>query len=121
MTHSHEELANSTNVAGKPDAELLRLGDELTTLIDEINAGLHPEDADSSDRAMDRKGDLEKRIAATPANTFGGIAVKLRIATDNMDPDAPRYGDELNLLSVFADAKRLAGEPFESNPTNRRT
>ena len=91
------------------DAGLLRLGDELTTLINEINAGLHPEGAGGSDEAMKRKDNLEKRIAATPANTFAGIAIKLRIATDNMDSDAPRYGDELNLVSVLADAERLAG------------
>ena len=60
--------------------------------------------------------EIERQIAAIPANTFAGLAIKLRIGTDNQsfrtdlwfqEDDATT--DELNLMTAFADAERLAG------------
>ena len=59
---------------------------------------------------------LAGKIAATPANTFAGLAIKLRIGTDNQPfrlyPDFQKGDlgtDGLNLMSALADAERLAG------------
>ena len=60
--------------------------------------------------------EIERQIAATPANTFAGLAVKLRIGTDNQPfrlyPDFQEdqlSADELNLMAALADAERLSG------------
>ena len=103
--------------SNEPDAELLRLGAELTTFRKEMDAGLHPEEGgDVPDVAIEHLDEIERKIAAIPANTFAGLAVKLRIGTDNQSftlyPDLPASDlstDELNLMSALADAERLAG------------
>ena len=103
--------------SNEPDAELLRLGAELTTFRNEIDAGLHPEEGgDVPDVAIEHLDEIERKIAAIPANTFAGLAIKLRIGTDNqpfrLDPDSQEdqlSTDELNLMTALADAERLAG------------
>ena len=99
------------------DAELLRLGDEHKTFLGEIDAGGHDDaKGDVLGEAVERQVALEEQIAAIPANTFAGLAVKLRIGTDNQSfrlyPDLQADDlstDELNLMSALADAERLAG------------
>ena len=101
-----------------PDAELLRLGDEHRTYLDETHAGGH-HDAKGNvlDEATEHLAALEAKIAGTPANTFAGIAIKLRIGVDNLPmtlgtlPSGEEAStDELNLMSALADIERLAGE-----------
>ena len=60
--------------------------------------------------------DIEHQIATTPANTFAGLAIKLRIGTDNqifrwaLEFKVEELStDELNLMTALADAERLAG------------
>ena len=60
--------------------------------------------------------DIEHQIAAIPANTFAGLAIKLRIGTDNqifrwaLEFKVEELStDELNLMTALADAERLAG------------
>ncbi len=104
--------------SNEPDAELLRLGAELTTFRNEIDAGLHPEEVGNvADVAIEHLDEIERKIAAIPANTFAGLAVKLRIGTDNQrfktDLDfqvEDLTPDELSLMNALADAERLAGE-----------
>ncbi|MEE8607610.1 MAG: hypothetical protein V3S55_08400 [Nitrospiraceae bacterium] len=95
------------------DTALLALEAELTTFRNEIDAGLHPEEGgDVPDPAIKHLDEIERKIAATPASTFVGIAIKLRIGVDNLDPLDPgetRTTDELNLESALADLERLAG------------
>ena len=115
MTTTKRETATPSN---KPDAELLRLDAELTTFRNELDAGLHPEEGgDVPDVAIEHLDEIERKIAAVPANTFAGLAVKLRIGTDNqpfrLDPDSQEdqlTADELNLMTALADAERLAGD-----------
>lgn len=59
--------------------------------------------------------EIESQIAAIPANTFAGLAIKLRIGTDNqpfrwdLDFQVDELStDELNLMTALADAERLA-------------
>ena len=115
MTTTKRETATPSN---KPDAELLRLDAELTTFRNELDAGLPPEEGgDVPDVAIEHLDEIERKIAAVPANTFAGLAVKLRIGTDNqpfrLDPDSQEdqlTADELNLMTALADAERLAGD-----------
>ena len=103
--------------SNEPDAELLRLGAELTTFRKEIDAGLHPEEGgDVPDVAIEHLDEIERKIAAIPANTFAGIAIKLHIGTDNQPfrtdgcfNEGDASTDELNLMAALADAERLAG------------
>ena len=67
-------------------------------------------------RGWSEVDEIERQIAAIPANTFAGLAVKLRIGTDNQPfrlyPDFQEdqlSADELNLMAALADAERLAG------------
>ncbi|MCH8097874.1 MAG: hypothetical protein IID53_12430 [Proteobacteria bacterium] len=60
--------------------------------------------------------EIEHQIAAIPANTFAGLAIKLRIGTDNQTFKTDLCFkveelcmDELNLMTALADAERLAG------------
>ena len=60
--------------------------------------------------------EIEHQIAAIPANTFAGLAIKLRIGTDNQTFKTDLWfkveeltTDELNLMTALADAERLAG------------
>ena len=100
------------------DADLLRLGDEHKTYLDELHAGKHRDaEGDILDEATEHLDALAAKIAATPANTFAGLAVKLRIGTDNQrfktDLDfqvEDLTPDELSLMNALADAERLAGE-----------
>ncbi len=99
------------------DAELLRLGDEHKTFLGEIDAGGHDDaKGDVLGEAVEHRVALEEQIAAIPANTFAGLAVKLRIGTGNQPfrlyPDFQEdqlSADELNLMAALADAERLAG------------
>ncbi len=99
------------------DAVLLRLGDEHKTFLDEINTGGHRDaKGDILDEATEHRDALEEKIAATPANTFAGIAIKLRIGVDNLPmtlgtlpPGEEATTDELNLMSALVDVERLAG------------
>ncbi len=66
-------------------------------------------------RASDRTGqewggvsEIERQIVATPANTFAGIAIKLRVAAAEIPKDAHDLND-LAVLNALADAERLAG------------
>ena len=97
----------------EPDAELLRLNAEYSTFMDELHAGKYnDEKGDIPAEASCRWDGLEKKIADTPAESYAGIAIKLRIAVDNfcpLDPGEPRCTDELNIESALADAERLAG------------
>ena len=57
-------------------------------------------------------GELEREIIATAADGPAGLAVKLRIAVDNLSmnvPNAERPGDERAALAALADAEQLAG------------
>lgn len=67
-------------------------------------------------RSYDEANEIESQIAATPANTFAGLAIKLRIGTDNQPfrwdlnyRVEELSTDELNLMTALADAERLAG------------
>ena len=60
--------------------------------------------------------EIEHQIATTPANTFAGLAIKLRIGTDNQTFKTDLWfkveelcADELSLMTALADAERLAG------------
>ena len=107
-------VAAAPNIAAgaSQDAELLRLNAEYRTLLGEINAHKHnDEKGDLSAEACDRRDDLERKIANTPAETYAGIGIKLLIGVDNfcpLDPGQTRTTDELNLESALADAERLA-------------
>ncbi len=50
---------------------------------------------------------MERRIAAIPANTLTGIAIKLRIATEDLNEEDMRSSTNANLESALADAERL--------------
>ena len=67
-------------------------------------------------RAGDEVKEVERQIGNTPANTFAGLAIKLRIGTDNQPfkwdlnfKEEQLSTDELNLMTALADAERLAG------------
>ncbi len=62
-------------------------------------------------RAWDDVHEVARQIAETPASTFAGLVIKLRIAADGLSPEYPRdlETDELNLMAALADAERLAG------------
>ena len=110
---SRRETAAPDN---EPDAELLRLHAQCETFLIELYRGKHRDaNGDVSDEITGRMDHIERQIAAIPANTFAGIALKLRIGTDNQPftvdgrfnvDDAS--ADELNLMAALADAERLA-------------
>ena len=65
---------------------------------------------EEEEKYLKRVDELEKEIAKTPAHTFAGLAVKLRLATNGIcDPGEGKCTDELNALSALKDAERLAG------------
>ena len=100
------------------DAELLRLNAEYRTLLGEINAGKHYDaDGDLSAEATDRRDDLERKIADTPAETVAGVATKIRVAIVSFMAMCECAGIEMAddalplkmLNGVADDAARLAG------------
>ena len=103
--------------SNEPDAELHRLNAEYREFLAELNGGKHRNaNGDVSAEATGRMEDIEHQIATIPANTFAGLAIKLRIGTDNQrfktDLDFKEEElstDELNLMGALADAERLAG------------
>ncbi len=105
---------NTAAPSNEPDAELLRLNAEYRALMGEIDAGKYLNaEGEIFKEATDRRNDLERKIADTPAATYAGIGIKLLIAVDNFPPLGPgetRTTDELNLESALADAERLAGD-----------
>ena len=71
---------------------------------------------DRSKRGWSEVTEIEHQIATTPASTFAGLAIKLRIGTDNQRfktdlqfTEDQLSTDELNLMTALADAERLAG------------
>ena len=63
-------------------------------------------------RALGDVHEVARQIAETPASTFAGLVIKLRIAAVGLSPEYPRDSetDELNLMAALADAERLAGD-----------
>lgn len=91
------------------DAPILRMGAKIQTIKDRINAGSI---ADERRRDILDQGALsmENMVAATPAVTLAGVAVKLRLAIDGLVSGVDGRGhttDELNLLSALADVERM--------------
>ena len=100
------------------DADLNKAGGSFWLFISEMQA-LEPDDpsyAEDFGVLVNRLGDLEDQIMVTPADTFAGIAVKLRIAlyhavnelsaADAKEPEQhPLYGA---IRSALDAAKRLA-------------
>ena len=86
--------------------------------LQEIEDVLYPHRADQKaeyTRARDHReqewgevSEIESQIVATPANTFAGIAIKLRVAAIEIPKDAHDPND-LAILGALADAERLAG------------
>ena len=105
--------------AAEPDAELLRLNTKYRALMGEIDAGKHcVADGDLRDKATDRRDELERKIADTPAESYAGIGIKLLIGVDNLDPLDPgetRTADLLNLESALADAEHLLARSQEGD------
>ena len=71
---------------------------------------------DHTKRAWSEISVIEGQIATIPANSFAGLAIKLRIGTDNQrfKTDLNFHvdqlsTDELNLMTALADAERLGG------------
>ncbi len=108
---------------GDPDAELIALGRQhqdwwahMCRLVKEedrlLSAGTDAERSEIAaqvSQGWDKSSEMERRIAAIPANTFAGIAIKLRIATEDMNEEDMRRPTNANLESALADAERLAG------------
>lgn len=108
-----------------PDARIIALDKERTqakaeharaaTIADQStidNGRDHPEAhrlEELSDAAFDRWIALEKRVVVEPAQTFLGLAIKLRLATDDFCPKEESL-DITIFRSALADAERLAGE-----------
>ena len=67
------------------------------------------DDADIG-RATSMMTRIETRISGLKATTFAALAVKLRIAADQLllEDDDWRSSDQLNLLSALADVERVA-------------
>ncbi len=90
------------------DAELIEAGRSFWRFIAEMEA-LEPDDpsyADDFDVLADKVGELEDQIMATPADTFAGIAVKLRIAFRKCRPRETPLGAAIH--SALDDCERLA-------------
>lgn len=92
----------------------LALGREVSRL-----AAVTGSDADIG-RATDMMTRIETRIAGLKATAFAALAVKLRIAADQLllDDDGDwRTSDQMNLLSALADVERMAkkGEGMTSS------
>lgn len=127
-----EPAGNFATVQDHPDAALLALQREL----DEANAvwekaanardrafeeaRMRSGDAEEAERAvgypaleeaadelMERIYAIEMRIASTPAHSFVGLAIKLRLAGDCICPGSDT-ADVLALISAQRDAERLA-------------
>ena len=64
---------------------------------------------DRTSQAWGEITQIEHQIATTPANTFAGIAIKLRVPAKNIDNEGPDDPYDLNLKNALADAERLAG------------
>ena len=86
------------------DAEIIALGREVSRL-----AAMTGGDADIG-RATSMMTRIETRISGLKATTFAALAVKLRIAADQLllEDDDWRSSDQLNLLSALADVERVA-------------
>jgi hypothetical protein len=68
-----------------------------------------PHDSDEAQNAAsDRWFEFIGRIAATPATSAAGVAVKLRIVQYDMDLGETIYTDDL-VAGAIADLERLAG------------
>lgn len=61
-------------------------------------------------KGWDDFAEIERQIAAIPAKTIAGIAIKLRVpAKVQVSTKGPYDPFELNLKNALADAERLAG------------
>lgn len=85
------------------DAEIIDLGREVTSL-----AAVTGSDGEV-ERAHAALTRIETRIIGLRATTFAALAVKLRIAADNLPEHEDRYGDDHALASALADVERMAG------------
>lgn len=89
-----------------PDADLIalaHLGDQT-----EADWAAAPEDSKLRADIGNRSECLRRAIASVPAQTFSGLAVKLRLATDDTFPGPATTNDARALFSACDDAERLA-------------
>jgi len=80
------------------DAELSRALAAHGKLVDEINAGLHSQYA------------FEDEICSRPAQTFEGVAVKLRLAAFHIKQEKKDQTEDRCTLSALEDVERLIGK-----------
>ncbi len=110
--------AAAVAVAGVPGAvqavePLLAMEREWLAQLDYIHN--YPDDSDAALNPLyDRKDAMEEKILYTPAHSFAGIAVKLRLALHYADPgplDPEGFNWDVRItLHALSDAERLAGE-----------
>lgn len=116
------EVSTPGRRAAGSDAELRALDREHRQALKQFNRMVHSEPAlRRSERhaAWDREfaaaaaalDDVEMRIAAVPAESIVGLAVKLRVAQRELLPASwgPENTQTLALRAAIADAERLAG------------
>ena len=108
----HQQGIDTTTPAGKMILQIMGVFAEFerTMIQERIHAGLSR--AKANGKILGRPKVLTpKQSARIPADTFAGIAIKLRIAADGLRPQYARAleADELNLENALADAERLAG------------
>ena len=60
-------------------------------------------------KGWDEFAGIERQIAAIPAKTFAGIAIKLRVPAKELTNEGPYDPYELNLKNALADAEWRAG------------
>lgn len=93
--------------AATDDELIIQLGRELDRLCAKLGDPGFPDALVGA--LSDEIREAEERIAALPASTFAALAVKLRIAADNLPSPEDRYGDHIALASALADVERMAG------------
>lgn len=89
-----------------PDADLItlaHLGDKA-----EAEWAAAPEESEARADIEPRTEGLRRAIASIPAQTFAGLAVKLRLAADGTPRDFATTNDVRALFSARDDAERLA-------------
>lgn len=92
------------------DAELSRALAAHGKLVDEINAGLHSPDGNVSQDATDREYAFEDVICTRPAQTFEGVAVKLRLAAHWIEVEEKDGVEDRCALSALEAVERLIGK-----------
>ncbi len=104
LDEANVEFEKEAAITEKAYQEARKLGGSFKEALAAVGG---PGLEDASDKIVSRISDIERRIVYTPAQSFVGLAMKLRIAREAICPGHYEV-DEVAIISACRDAERLA-------------